>query len=448
MTFRSADSVRSEWWVRFMGGKAQHGARSSTGGSRGLVALDRAVSWGRSAPRWGAGVVIGGLLVTTWVISAAAGGTPNAATHLFYIAILLAGVLFGMRGTSVVAVTAGVLAGPFLQLDADAPQTVADMLVRGSAFVLVGGLVSTSLTLRQQLGREQVVGDAPELAVGPQAPGTTDVDLIPVVVDVLERRAFHPVFQPVYSLHNGRLVAIEALTRFDVEPYRPPDVWFAVAELAGVGGDLEIAAIEAAIEATAELPGDVSLSVNASPATLADPRLAELLTAGDGRSFTLEITEHAVVQDYDLLEEPLAALRDAGVMIAVDDAGAGFASLQHIVRLSPDVIKLDISLTQNMGSSPVRRALGRAFVEFVHRTGAMLVVEGIEDEADLRAWSELDADAVQGYLLGRPDVSTADLASPVITALLDSQGDRGAAIAAMPAQRSWPDASVRTPSAR
>jgi len=109
----------------------------------------------------------------------------------------------------------------------------------------------------------------------------------------------------------------------------------------------------------------------------------------------------------------------------VDDAGAGFASLQHIVRLAPDVIKLDISLTQDVGSSAVRRALGGGLVEFVHHTGATLVVEGIEDEADLRTWSELGADAVQGYLVGRPGAPTTDLASPIITALLDSQSGRG-----------------------
>ncbi|WP_155859453.1 EAL domain-containing protein [Cellulomonas sp. KRMCY2] len=407
--------------------------------------MDRVVSWGPTVPRWAAVVVVGALLAMAWGVVYAAGGTKTATPHLFYIPILLAVVLFGIRGASVVAVVAAVLAGSFLPIDTGTgeQQALVGMLVRGSSFLSVGVLASLFLVRGQRLDGELAARDVQDLLSGPPAPAVTiDTALIPLVADILSRRAFHPVFQPIYSLHNGRLVAVEALTRFDVEPYRPPDVWFAAAELAGLGADLEIAAIEAAIEATTDLPGDVSLSLNASPATLADPRLHELLLARDGRDFTLELTEHAVIEDYDLLEVPLAALRGAGVMIAVDDAGAGFASLQHIVQLSPDVIKLDISLTQNMGLSAVRRALGRALVEFVHHTGAMLVVEGIEDEADLRAWSELDADAVQGYLVGRPGSLPAEPASPIITALLDMQSDAIPATAGLPVQRSWPEQPV------
>lgn len=407
--------------------------------SQGWTAMDRVVGWGLTVPRWASAVVIGALLVVIWVVVYAAGGTKTATPHLFYIPILLAVLPFGIRGTSVVAVAAAVVAGPFVPLDTGSgeQQALVGMLIRGSSFLSVGVLASMSMALRQRLDDQRVARDLQDILGGPLAPPvTTDTGLIPLVADILSRRAFHPVFQPIYSLHNGYLVAVESLTRFDVEPYRPPDAWFAAAELAGLGADLEIAAIEAAIDAAADLPADVSLSLNASPATLADPRLHGLLSARGGRSVTLELTEHAVIKDYDLLEVPLAALRRAGVMIAVDDAGAGFASLQHIVHLSPDVIKLDISLTQHVGSSAVRRALGGALVEFVHRTGAMLVVEGIEDDADLMAWTELGADAVQGYLVGRPGPLPAEPASPIITALLDMPSDAISATAGLPSQRS------------
>ncbi len=88
--------------------------------------------------------------------------------------------------------------------------------------------------------------------------------------------------------------------------------------------------------------------------------------------------------------------------IAVDDAGAGFASLRHIVRLSPDIIKLDISLTQHIREDPVLRALAAALVQFAHQTGTELIAEGIETTADLAAWQDLGAHAAQGYLLARP----------------------------------------------
>lgn len=128
-----------------------------------------------------------------------------------------------------------------------------------------------------------------------------------------------------------------------------------------------------------------------------------------------------------MLAEPLAVLRRGGIMIAGDDAGAGFARLQHVVQLAPDVFKLDISLTQDVGSSTARTALGGALIEFVHRTGALLVIEWIETDLDLRPSSDLGADAVQGYLVGRPTPLPADLSSEVVTDLLGVQGGAPAA---------------------
>ena len=122
--------------------------------------------------------------------------------------------------------------------------------------------------------------------------------------------------------------------------------------------------------------------------------------------------------DYDVLVERLVRVRQAGVQIAVDDAGAGFASLRHIVRLTPDITKLDISLTQHLASSHVRRALGDALIAFVHRMEGTLVVEGIEDVADLSAWAALGADAVQGYMTGYHGPLPVDRISSIVTSLL------------------------------
>ncbi len=187
----------------------------------------------------------------------------------------------------------------------------------------------------------------------------------------------------------------------DVAPYRTPDQWFAAARQVGLGIELEIAAIRSAIDASAALPEGVDLAVNVAPSTLAEPRLAELLERVD-RPVTLEITEHAGIEDYDTLAGRIEALRLAGIRIAVDDAGAGVASLRHIVQLAPNVIKLDISLTQGVATSPLRRALAGSLIEFAQQTGAQLLVEGIEDAEDLAIWTALGAHAAQGYLIGRP----------------------------------------------
>jgi EAL domain-containing protein (putative c-di-GMP-specific phosphodiesterase class I) len=136
---------------------------------------------------------------------------------------------------------------------------------------------------------------------------------------------------------------------------------------------------------------------------MADPRLVEMLTA-TARRITVEVTEHVGIADYDDFARTIALLRTTGARIAVDDAGAGVASLRHIVHIAPNIIKLDISLTQGVSGSPLRLALATSLIEFAQQTGAQLLVEGVEDVADLRAWSQLGAHGVQGFLVGRPSL--------------------------------------------
>lgn len=210
------------------------------------------------------------------------------------------------------------------------------------------------------------------------------------------------VFQPIYALDDGRLLAVEALARFHGQPPAPPDVWFAHAAQVGLGCELELAAIEAALAGSTGLPGGIGLSVNCSPQLLIDQRLIDLLDHHPGRPLIVEVTEHELIDDYLQLDGALAALRLRGVELAVDDAGAGFASLRHIVRLAPDYIKLDRSLTQDLHHDPIRRPLADCLIQFAHRIGSRIVAEGIETPADLATWRELGAHAAQGFLLGRP----------------------------------------------
>ncbi|NMM17947.1 MAG: EAL domain-containing protein [Cellulomonas sp.] len=381
--------------------------------------FNRAVVRGSRAP---AGLVIAvlvAMLVASWALAYTTGGTRSALPHLFYLPIILAALSFGLRGAMATALVATVVSGPAIPLDVATgePQTDLGWLLRGAMFVLVGAVASLALVMRERAEAQQLSTEV-RSAMTPMAPDDhAHGALLPLVDAVIDGGTFHPVFQPVYALAGGRLVAVEALTRFDVLPYRTPDLWFAAAARVGRGVELEIAAIAAAIVAAQDLPAEVSLSVNASPATLAHPGLLDLVRSCDGRQLTVEVTEHAVIEDYHLMKERLVEIRALGVQIAVDDAGAGIASLQHIVQLAPEIIKLDISLTQHAGSSPFRRAMAGALIEFAHRSGAQLIVEGIEDAADLTLWSALGADAVQGYLVGYPAALPALSSSPLIVAM-------------------------------
>ena len=381
--------------------------------------FNRAVVRGSRAPARLVIAVLVAMLVASWVLVYTTGGTRSALPHLFYLPIILAALSFGLRGAMATALVATVVSGPAIPLDVATgePQTDLGWLLRGAMFVLVGAVASLALVMRERAEAQQLSTEV-RSAMTPMAPDDhAHGALLPLVDAVIDGGTFHPVFQPIYALADGRLVAVEALTRFDVLPYRTPDLWFAAAARVGRGVELEVAAIAAAIVAAQDLPAEVSLSVNASPATLAHPGLLDLVRSCDGRQLTVEVTEHAVIEDYHLMKERLVEIRALGVQIAVDDAGAGIASLQHIVQLAPEIIKLDISLTQHAGSSPFRRAMAGALIEFAHGSGARLVVEGIEDAADLTLWSALGADAVQGYLVGYPAALPALSSSPLIVAM-------------------------------
>lgn len=223
-----------------------------------------------------------------------------------------------------------------------------------------------------------------------------------IVAGVIASGAPRMVFQPIYELGEGRIVAVEALARFDFEPKRTPDVWFAEAAVAGLGLELELAAIEAALAHLDELPGDCPMTINASPDTVASPGLAAILTAEVGNRVVLELTEHERVLDYAALELALDRLRENGVRIAVDDAGAGYAGLQQILRLRPDVIKLDLDITRGIDGDPARRALASSLVNFGRDTEALIVAEGIESPEELAVLRALGVRWGQGYHLGRP----------------------------------------------
>jgi len=151
-----------------------------------------------------------------------------------------------------------------------------------------------------------------------------------------------------------------------------------------------------------ELPEGLYLSVNASPATVTGGAFAEAVTGVDLSRIVLEVTEQAMVQDHDRLNFALDGLREQGLRVAVDDAGAGYAGLQQILRLRPDIIKLDMSLTRDVDRDPARASLAQALASFAARTEAIIVAEGIEREEELAVLRDLGIARGQGWLLGRP----------------------------------------------
>lgn len=219
---------------------------------------------------------------------------------------------------------------------------------------------------------------------------------------IIENQSFRCVYQPIWNLVEGVPAGFEALCRFDAEPYRSPDVWFSEAADCGMGEELELAVIAQAVKAFDDLPENCYVSINASPSTVLSGGLAKVVDHIPLHRLVIEVTEHAVVVDYQSLAEALGPLRNAGARLAVDDAGAGYSSLKHIVMLKPDIIKLDMSLTRSIDSDQALRALANALIHFSRETGAAIVAEGIETEGEHKMLKMLGVYGGQGYHLGRP----------------------------------------------
>jgi EAL domain-containing protein (putative c-di-GMP-specific phosphodiesterase class I) len=166
--------------------------------------------------------------------------------------------------------------------------------------------------------------------------------------------------------------------------------------------ELELAAIVRALAELPHLEPDAYLSINISPTTLLQCGVDDLFPVAIRPRIVLEVTEHAPISSYEALADAMATLRGDGVRLAVDDAGAGFASLRHIIKLAPDLIKIDRSLTADIEHDVRVRALAAAIITFARETGVAVVAEGIETRSQLDALTALGATSAQGYLLGRP----------------------------------------------
>lgn len=209
-------------------------------------------------------------------------------------------------------------------------------------------------------------------------------------------------FQPVVDLQDRRVIGVEALARFVLQPPHPPDVWFEAAHHVGLGVDLERRTVQKALRAAASLPRHVYVAVNVSPEAVLAPGFDAMLADVAADQLVLEITEHARVDDYAALRAALAPARDRGVRIAIDDVGAGFASLRHVLRLDPEIIKLDSEITRGVEHDAGRAKLVGGLIAGASAVSTLVVAEGIETEAQLRRLLELGVRGGQGYFLGRP----------------------------------------------
>lgn len=222
------------------------------------------------------------------------------------------------------------------------------------------------------------------------------------VESAIRSAGFAMVYQPIVHLDTGELAGVEALCRCD--DGTPADTWFDACERTGLASEMDAAVIELVLRDLPKLPeGYVAVNLSATTLATGSPRLLDLIgEAARRRQLVLELTEHAAVDDYPATTASLTALRRTGVLFAVDDAGAGHSTFRHIVRLVPDIIKLDRSITQRIDGDATRRALVSSMVIFAGEVGAVVVAEGIETREELATVRAAGVTRGQGYGLARP----------------------------------------------
>lgn len=271
-------------------------------------------------------------------------------------------------------------------------------------------LVSAAGYRRQSRRWRQLVAEVADLrAASPLLPGLSvspeDDEGMPSLLDVrtlIDADLVKVALQPVVRLEDGAVVGYEALSRFGGRV--STDRWFRGASRAGLGGELERLTLRNALALLPDLQPDAFLAVNVSPVALEDEQVLALLHASDLTRVVVEVTEHEAVGDYRQMRLVLRTLRRAGARIAVDDTGAGFASLRHVLMLQPDVVKLDTSLSRAVHYDDRQQKLVTALLTFAREVGSAVLAEGIETEEQLVALRDLGVPLGQGWHLGVPTI--------------------------------------------
>ena len=226
------------------------------------------------------------------------------------------------------------------------------------------------------------------------------------------------VYQPIVDLARATVVGYEALIRFPGYAVSNPETWFAAAEQHHCGAELQAIALRSALANRSTLPTNCFLTVNIAPDVLHHDLVRQVWReAGDLSGLIVELTEHAAIDSYVEIERDLDQLRGAGALLAVDDAGSGYAGLTHLLALRPALIKLDRALVSDIDRDETKRALVEMVGTFAGRIDAWLLAEGIERSEELAVLASLGVPLAQGYYLGRPAPPWAALALPAAATL-------------------------------
>jgi len=261
-----------------------------------------------------------------------------------------------------------------------------------------------SLQAGKRVGGDQLVSYTPALLAGEADGASITAARARALTRSLVHGSFRFLYQPIVSVRDGALFAYEALCRPIDPDFRHVGELLETAVHTGRIRELGRVLRRLVVEPMLELPEPCALFVNIHPQDLSDDQLlgpdAHLLPWA--RRIVLEVTETEAIRDYPRARARIAALRERGFRIALDDLGSGYSSLNLLAQLEPDIVKLDMELVRGIEREGRTRRLVQHLIEFCRGEGFVTVAEGIETDAELSVVTELGVDLVQGYLLARP----------------------------------------------
>lgn len=226
---------------------------------------------------------------------------------------------------------------------------------------------------------------------------------------IIQDRNISTLFQPIVSLSSGDVFGYEALTRGPRHtPFEAAEYLFSTSDEYGMTGELDILCRENVVRSLEGFEADKKLFLNIYPTTIMDTERQDLFhrlmeeTSLSPERVVLEIAERASVADLAFFRSRLDHVREMGYLIALDDIGTGYSSLQAISEIAPDFLKIDISLTRDIHKSLIKQELMVTLTEMAARLSARVVAEGIESSDERDALRERGVELGQGFLLGEP----------------------------------------------
>lgn len=264
--------------------------------------------------------------------------------------------------------------------------------------------------------------DPSQVSTTPPVSGT-DHDWFQVISEVLQGEGPDLAVQPIVDLVHGAIVGYEALSRFPGDV--GPEVWFAAADQVGLGGALEARSLAAGLALRPDLPQSCFLSVNISPTALSSPDVGRVLdAAGHLGGVVIELTEHRAITDLNALARLVGDLRAHGAKVSIEDAGSGYAGLQWLATIRPDIVKVDRELVAGLDRDATKVAMLEMLGALSGHLDGWLLAVGVERVEELDALIRLGVPLAQGYLLAQPCVEAWPSLAPSMARHIRTRADR------------------------